>query len=483
MRERRCISSLTGRLIVATLVVEVALALFVTMAALYYQHNESLRAFDVMLRGRADSVMGSVQDAEDASNDVMLDKTTLDVPVDDLYDVREGDGYFLGSKGAGGDELSRRLRDDGEVHNFKLRGTHYRGMVMHGSRLIDTEHAPGVVRKVVISYASPVKPVWTAVKREARFFVLADVVALLLSLAAVAWLIRRNLRPLDELAARAAAITPRSWSFQAPQSAYGLREVAPLAAALDVALQGLERAFQQQRTFVSDAAHELKTAVTVLKSSLQLLTFRERSRDEYRQGIELCLSDTGRMDELVQRMLTLARLEQGEAAQVRTAACSLAESLRQVREQVEAAAAIRRVRMVEEIGEEGSVPVSAEDASTLLMNLVINAIQHSPAGSSIRLKLVREDERVVLCVSDQGEGIAAEHLPFVFERFYRADASRSRETGGTGLGLSICKAIVDAAGGTISIESVVEVGTVVTVVLPLVAAGVMDGVLMAGSRS
>ncbi len=483
MKSGRGASSLTGRLIAATLVVEVALCLFVTMAALYYQHNESLRAFDVMLRGRADSVLGSVQDAEDAGNDVMLDKTTLDVPGGDLYVVREEEGHLLGGEGVGGDELRDRLRDDQLVHNFKLRGIRYRGMVLHGSRLIDTEHAPGVLRKVVISYASPVKPVWAAVKREARFFVLADVIALLLSCAAVAWLIRRNLRPLDELAARAATITSRSWSFQAPASAYGLREVAPLASALDVALQGLARAFQQQRTFVSDAAHELKTAVTVLKSSLQLLTFRERSRDEYQQGIELCLSDTGRMEELVQRMLTLARLEHSDGARSRTSACSLAEALRLVMAQVESAAAIRRVRMVEEIADEGSVGLSAEDASTLLMNLVINAIQHSHTGSRIALRLFREEGKVVFSLSDQGDGIAAEHLPFVFERFYRADASRSRETGGTGLGLSICKAIVDGAAGAISIESVVDVGTTVTVRLPAVSVGVRDRGVLAGLRS
>ncbi len=477
-------SSLTGRLIAATLAVEVALALFVTVAALYYQHDESLRAFDVMLRGRADSVLGSVQDAEDATNDVLLDKTSLEVPKHDVYEVREQDGHFLGASGAGGGALIERLRDDGSSHNFRLQGILYRGQVLHGSRLIDTEHAPGVVRRVVVFYASPVKPVWIAVEREAQFFVLADVLALLLSLAAVAWLIRRNLRPLDELAARAAAITPRSWSFRAPDSAYGLREVAPLAAALDAALHGLERAFQQQRTFVGDAAHELKTAVTVLKSSLQLLTFRERTRDEYQRGIELCLSDTGRMEELVQRMLTLARLEHAEPRlEGKRAGCSMAETLRQVLGQVEAAATLGRVRLAEEITEEGVVSLGTEDAGTLLTNLVINAIQHSPAGTQIRLRMFREEDQVVFRITDEGEGIGAEHLPHVFERFYRADASRSRETGGTGLGLSICKAIVDAAGGTIVIESVSGAGTTVTVRLPLVSMGVSSGVVMAGSRS
>jgi signal transduction histidine kinase len=467
------LSSLTRRLVATVLIIECGVLFFITVAALYYQRRESLEAFDVMLRGRADSVLGSVQDAEDPANNVRLDKTSLDVPPQDLFEVREENGHFLGSSSTEQTQLLQHLHDDNEPHNVKLQGVHYRGLILHGTRLIDAEDGTGVTHHVAIFYASPLKPVRAAVARAGRFFIAADILALLLSSVAIALLLRRSLRPLDALATHAAAISPRSWDFQAPASAYELRELAPLASALDTALQGLKHAFQQQRNFVNDAAHELKTAVTVLKSSLQLLNFRDRTNTEYQQGIELCIADTGRMEELVQRMLLLARLEQQEGAVVPGhRGVHLAEVVRQVVSQMEPAAAMSQLTLSAEISEQGRVPLSEDDASTLLTNLVINAVQHSGPRSRVTVRLAREsqpDERstAVLTIADQGEGIAAEHLPFIFERFYRTDASRSRNTGGTGLGLAICKAIVESAGGSIGVESTVNVGTTVTVRLPV----------------
>jgi signal transduction histidine kinase len=475
--------SLTRHLIVIVLCVEVGLALCVTMAAIYYQRRESLRAFDIMLHGRADSVLGSVQDAEDTADNVLLDKTSIDVPSRDLYEVREENGRFLGSSG-GSDQISSRLRsrenpegslrDDGEAHNLRLADRRYRAIVLHGVRLIDVDEpgtAPGgkgTLHHVVIYYASPTWPVHAAVWRAARFFLIADVLALLLSGAFVALLIRSSLRPLDALASQAALLSPQSWAFKAPESAYDVTELAPLASALDTALHGLKRAFEQQRTFVNDAAHELKTAVTVLKSSLQLLSFRDRTKDQYLAGIEGCLADCGRMEDLVQRMLLLARIEHTDSSSkpLDSWDISTAQILRQVVDQVESAATLRRIALRTEITGDRPARMAAEDCATLMINILMNAIQHSPAGSTIVARLIPEsDSHMRFTVIDQGEGIASEHLPLIFQKFYRADASRSRHTGGTGLGLAICKAIVESSGDTIQIESELGKGTTVTVVV------------------
>ena len=480
--------SLTSRLIATTLCMELALAVFVTGAALYRERRETIRTFDIMLHGRADSVLGSVQDAEDAGDNVMLDKSSMHVPEKDVYEVREENGKFLGSSSRPQDQLSSRLQGidsqhqlqsearEGEAYSLKFGRDRYRAIALHGLRLIDPDEpgtAPGgkgTLHRIVVYYAAPSQPVSEAVWRAARFFFLADAVALLLSVSLAAVFIRRGLRPLDALAAQAGLLSPISWNFQAPPSAYAVSELAPLASALELALKRLKTAYQQQRTFVNDAAHELKTAVTVLKSSLQLLAYRDRSKNEYVAGIEGCLSDCGRMEELVQRMLLLARVEQAEVPQSRASGAGgvLAEVVRQTLVQLESAASLRRVILASDITDDRSTLLSEEDCTTLLSNLVMNALQHSVAGSTILVCLAPENASATkLKVIDQGEGIAAEHLPLVFDRFYRTDASRSRDTGGTGLGLAICKAIVESNGGSIQMESTLGHGTTVTLIIPV----------------
>jgi signal transduction histidine kinase len=239
-------------------------------------------------------------------------------------------------------------------------------------------------------------------------------------------------------------------------------------------LQRLEQSFLQQRAFVSDAAHELKTAVAVVKSSLQLLGLKQRTTEEYRVGLERCLDDSKRLEELVVKMLTLARVESassvgGAAGANSPQACDMAASLRQTVTQLETVADLRNVQVVvnTSAGSIYPVPLAADDCSLLVSNLLLNALQHSPPEVKIQLRLSVDAGTVELAVEDHGEGIDPAVLPHVFERFYRGDPSRTRSTGGAGLGLAICKAVAERAGGAISIASQSGQGTTVTVRLPL----------------
>jgi signal transduction histidine kinase len=233
----------------------------------------------------------------------------------------------------------------------------------------------------------------------------------------------------------------------------------------------LERSFLQQRTFVSDAAHELKTAVAVIKSSLQLLGVKRRTAEEYKAGLERCLSDTLRLEEIVAKMLTLARIESGVQGPQRNA--DLARCLGQTVAQLETFARMRGIGVeVAPSAPAGySVPIAADDCSQLLSNLLLNALQHSPAESKIEIRLGLVPGAAELVIEDHGEGIDPEALPHIFDRFYRGDPSRTRSTGGTGLGLAIARAIAERAGGTIVLLSQPGVGTTVTVRLPLAGEG------------
>ena len=171
------------------------------------------------------------------------------------------------------------------------------------------EAGGGKLRPVTILYGAPTEHVWHAIRGAVEFYAAGSLLLLVVTGPLIAWLLHRGLLPLRQLAALASQVSVDAWEFDPPASARTTPELAPLTHAIESVLQRLERAFVQQRTFVSDAAHELKTAVAVVKSSLQLLGLKERTVAEYQAGLERCLGDSARLEELVAKMLTLARVE------------------------------------------------------------------------------------------------------------------------------------------------------------------------------
>jgi signal transduction histidine kinase len=460
--------SLTRRLVVTVLLVELLLAAAATGLALLYERQQNLRSFDLMLRGRADSLLGAVQDAEDANDNVMLDPKALDLPGGDLYEVRDLSGRVVGSSAKWNRQIEQEIGERGTARNFRWDGKRYRGFALHGVRQIDqSDNSPGIARPVVIFYAASLKPFRMAMNHAAKFLLISNSLILLFTAGTLLILLRRGMAPLKELAGAAAGISSNSLKFRAPPDAYAVEELAVLARALESAMSRLERAFLQQQIFVHDAAHELKTAVTIIKSSLQLLTSRRRTATEYEHGLELCLSDCARMEELVQKLLTLARLEQPRGEAVPAARTDLSECLREVAEQMEPLASMRGVVVMVEPKEGALARIAYDECATLATNLAVNALQHTPPGGRVILRVRTLETATGFEVEDNGEGIRTEDLPHVFDRFYRGDPSRSRHTGGAGLGLAICRAIAEAAGGGIEINSEVGRGTVARVTLPM----------------
>ncbi|MCU1314471.1 MAG: integral rane sensor signal transduction histidine kinase [Acidobacteriaceae bacterium] len=463
--------SITRRLIASVLVVELIFAMATIVLAGAYERHEHLHSFEIMLRGRTDSVIGAVQDAEDANDNVMLDRTGLQVPAQDVYEVLEDNGRLLGRSanwaGLGAPEAS--FEKDG-YYKTRIHGVRYRMLVRHGLRVVDPgEKGGGTPRHVVIYYAAPTGHMTAEVREAVIFFSLANLALLIVTGVLMAWLLHRGLAPMRELANEAENISIHRWSFQPPQSAVQSRELAPLASALVAAMQRLQASFSQQQRFVSDAAHELKTAVAVVKSSLQLLNMRQRTPAEYEAGIAVSLEDCQRMEDIVMRMLLLARAEAAATAESTAPVVDLAACAQATVRQFRPMADVRSVRISLFAPDPLPVPLSNEECALLCSNLVLNALQHSRANSEVRVTVEPSGSEVWLRVEDQGDGIDPELLPHVFERFSRGDPSRSRNTGGTGLGLAICKAIVERAGGTITLHSELERGTTAVARLPRVA--------------
>jgi signal transduction histidine kinase len=463
--------SLTRRLIIAVLLVELCSLLALIGIAGVYEGISHFRALDVMLRGRADSVLGAVQDSEDPEDNVMLYGAEGLAPRRDIYIVRDDRGRVIGSQGWPGGEQELASNDMREFRNLTVGGIHYRVIRRQGLRVVDPGDAGGgVTRHVVLLYGSRTHPVWERVRDAIAFYALSGLLLLVLTGIILRHLLRRGLQPLYELAEQAGGISITSWNLGASSQARYVRELEPLISAIESALLRLEQSFAQQRQFVSDAAHELKTSVAVLKSSLQLLMMRTRSVKEYEEGLERVRVDSERMEELVAKMLTLARLEDAAERPESYQIVELGDVLRDVAEHFQTMAKFHRINLL--VGADTSVAVLCDPDQLRLLcsNLIHNAIQHSRASTEVRAIVTDESGVAQLIVEDNGDGIPEEVLPHVFDRFYRGDPSRSRRTGGTGLGLAISKAIVSRYHGTIRLESRLGRGTSAIVTLPLVSA-------------
>jgi len=300
---------------------------------------------------------------------------------------------------------------------------------------------------------------------EQRAWILAGVggAILLAGLAGGWWLAGRAIRPIEAISATATKISAGDLSRRI-DVADTENELGQLAGVLNSTFARLDTAFAQQQQFTSDAAHELRTPVSVMLTQTQTALTREGSAAEYRDTVEACERSAQRMRRLIESLLELARFDAGQEA-MRRAPFDLARTAAECVEQVRPLAAARGMTIQTELPPTECAGDS-ERIAQVIVNLLTNAIQHNPEKGGISIATRRESGLVVMEVADNGPGIAPEHLPHVFERFYRADPARTVSHGRTGLGLAISKAIVNAHAGSIDVSIELGKGTTFTVRLP-----------------
>jgi signal transduction histidine kinase len=463
--------SLTRRLIVAVLLAELLCVVCFSVIAILHEVHGRRRAFDIMLSGRADSLLGAVQDADDPEANVTVDRSELALPAQDIYEVLSPKSRLLGASPNAEPQALRTIASattDG-YFNVEIDGVHYRALRKQGVRVIDRLENGGRRRPVSLIYASPTEHLRHELMEAVRFYVLSSLVLLAATGLLLALLLRLGLTPLRELAHSASRVSASSWEFVPTENAMRTRELVPIISSIRHLLAGLREAFERQRRFTGDAAHELKTSLAVLKSSVQLMTLGCRNAEEYEKGLIDLAVDVQRMEDLTERMLALARVEEEplKAAEV----LDLGEVLRPLMQRLRAFAELKEITI--RLVEQGPCLVSMHpsDAEILTSNLLMNAVQHSTPETEVTLSVTSRNGVAEIRVSDRGDGIPDSALPHLFERFYRADASRSRESGGTGLGLAICKAIVDRSHGSIGVESASGQGTQIVVTLPASTSG------------
>lgn len=288
------------------------------------------------------------------------------------------------------------------------------------------------------------------------------------------FLTNRALRPVHEVTQAAAEIGAHDLARRLEVN--GHDELAELASTfngmiarlhdsfgnLEKAYASLEAAYEQQRRFTADASHELRTPLARIKGSTSLALADEWSSEEYRHALAVADDAADKMNRIIQDLLLLARSDGGQLLHP-----DLVDLSAILEHTIDAVPNPSDIPIRLELPAEPLELVGdADHLSRVFGNLLENAIRHTPAAGDITITAQAIKNNVVVTVEDTGEGIPAEHLPHVFERFYRVDAARSRTSGGTGLGLAISQSIVQAHNGTIEVKNNKPRGTRVIVTLP-----------------
>ena len=296
----------------------------------------------------------------------------------------------------------------------------------------------------------------------------AALVAVLLALAAGMLLARRIVTPVQVIAQAAAAVCAGDLNQRVPaENAIG--ELNGLGQAFNEMTLSLRQSDQAKTAFVADVAHELRTPLTVIKGTIE--TLEDGALDDIAgRGplLSAMARETERLIRLVNDLLVLTRADAGKL-NMQLRPLRMDELVRARCDQLAALASIRQVRLAVAATDPAAPLYGRGDpdrVAQVLDNLLDNAIRYSPPGSTVTVTLSQQNDECHCAVHDCGPGIPPEHLPFIFERFYRADSSRNRLTGGAGLGLAIARALVLAQGGQIRAESTPGQGTTLVFSLP-----------------
>ena len=294
-----------------------------------------------------------------------------------------------------------------------------------------------------------------------NYLILVPIVIILSGL--LGWFLAgKALDPVNSVAETAQRITHSNLDMQIPVRQAG-DELDRLIDAFNHMMTRLDRSFEQIRQFSTDVSHELRTPLTVVRGQLEVALFTAQNVEQYREAMGEALEGVDRLSNIVRALLMLSQAESGQLVLQKTH-LDLAELARDLVDQHQIPAEAQGVRLSADIAEPCLILADRIQIERLLSNLLGNAIKYTPSGGKVKVRLHCENNHVKLVVEDTGVGIAPDHLPHIFDRFYRVPSADPEK--GLGLGLSFVAWIVKAHGGTIDVQSELEKGTRFIVTLP-----------------
>jgi heavy metal sensor kinase len=322
-------------------------------------------------------------------------------------------------------------------------------------------------RPLLIRLGHSEEPLWSRINELLFASILVLPVVLAVAGFAGYGLARRALGPIERMARRAQEITPERLHERLPND-HTDDELGQLARVFNEMLARLEQAFEQLRRFTSDASHELRTPLASIRSVGEVGLQKDGSRGEYRDIIGSMLEEVNRLTSLVENLLTISRADAG-SLQLQLVPTPVMGLAREAAALFEIMAEEKSLALKLEGDELAVVRADPLFLRQALVNLLHNAVKYSPDGGTIHVRVYRNAEAVIVEIEDGGPGVPLEDRARIFDRFYRVDKARWRESGGAGLGLSITKWVVDAHGGSIGLDSGSGEGCLFKIRLPAFA--------------
>ena len=298
----------------------------------------------------------------------------------------------------------------------------------------------------------------------ARAYLTALPVAVLVAAFGVWWITRKSLQPLQDVANAAEQIHAKALGQRLPQPSVN-DEIGRLVRVLNEAFDRLERSFAQATRFSSDASHELKTPLTIMRGEIESALRSEVDGLQIESLLDGLLEQTERLSDIVEKLLLLSRADAG-ALMLRKEPVDFSAMCRELAEDAEILALRKKITTKFDISPAITVYADESYLRRILLNLLDNAVKYNVEGGAVSISLGKSDSLAVFRIANTGPEIPLEHENRIFERFYRADPSRSSDTVGSGLGLNICRELVLAHGGDIRLERVQPGWTAFTMTLP-----------------
>jgi signal transduction histidine kinase len=461
--------SIKRRIVVAVAITEFILVFCLLFLATYLVQRNAIRSFDEALSGRAMSIAALVRYSEGPNPTLEFDNTFLPTPLTkdspDLFRVMGPDGKLLASSPQ--PPIFPSTDDSARTWEFYLDGIRFRALRLQNVPVLDSEDGTPPA-SLDVTYAAATQSMGRSLTQAFMVIAFGGLLLLTISLVVSVRAVEKGLLPLSELASSAKSISADHWQLTTTPATKEVVELAPLVGALETMVETLHKAFQQQRDFTSNAAHELKTPVAITKSTLQSLLQEPRTNEHYKFGIEEALADLERLESLLHSMLRLAQAEQQTGAPDELPVVDVVGTCEAAIARLAPVAEKRRaVVSLDAPSELIRVCAEADDLEIVWSNLIENAIRYGPPGSEVKVSAAQKNGTVSVTVEDRGSGIPAADLSRIFERFQRGETSRSRQGGGYGLGLAIAKAFVERYRGSITATPIVPNGTRIRVELPV----------------
>ena len=388
---------------------------------------------------------------------------------DELQEYADGVGTLGGVRVA--DAQGTVIFSSPGMESPKITGRHRRSLFaytrINGQKLrVLRENIDSAGSRYDVMVGSSTEDVDRALALFGLTLILAVPFFLLLGALVGDWMSRRALAPVGEITQAARSIGAKDLSMRLAVPRSG-DELERLTETLNDMLDRLESAFQRITRFTADASHELRTPVSVIRTGAELALRKQRPEGEYRESLTQILHESEKVSQMIDQLLILARADSGPAVLPLTRT-NLSESLIDACAEASPLAEAKQQTFSESVPKKAMwVRGDSSSLERLFLILLDNAVKYTPSGGKINVRLDSEGGFAVAEIRDTGVGIAPEHIPHVFDRFYRADPSRTRESGGTGLGLAIGHWIAEAHHGEIRVASQSSEGSSFQVRIPL----------------